>query len=234
MFIKRNRRRVRGKVYEYGFLVTSVNTAKGPRHRVDYSLGRLDGIDPACDRQLAAQLETILSGQQTIREMNQTVKDILAKLKPAQGRAKRTSVFAVDDLLALESACVEPSAQSCIQLPVLVSAPSSSLPDTVVTANGGPDVWVNLEQPAEPPEWLELNTKFVAFHDAREAGPVHVGHQMWDRLGLTEILRSVGLTDAECELSQVLTLNRLIEPASEHATPDWASRTALKDIANAR
>ncbi len=31
-------------------------------------------------------------------------------------------------------------------------------------------------------------------------------------------------------LAEVLTLNRLIEPASEHATPEWSSRTALSDI----
>jgi hypothetical protein len=32
----------------------------------------------------------------------------------------------------------------------------------------------------------------VALEEAREAGPVHVGHQMWQQLGLETILRRAG------------------------------------------
>src|SRR5438034_688306 len=70
----------------------------------------------------------------------------------------------------------------------------------------------------------------VALEEAREAGPVHVGHQMWHQLGLEAILRRAGLSAWARVLSEVMTLNRLICPLSEHATPDWLRRTAVGDI----
>ena len=70
----------------------------------------------------------------------------------------------------------------------------------------------------------------VALEEAREAGPVHVGHQMWQQLGLETILRRVGLSAWARVLSEVMTLNRLICPLSEQATPDWLRRTAVGDI----
>jgi transposase len=70
----------------------------------------------------------------------------------------------------------------------------------------------------------------VSLEEAREAGCVHVGHQMWHRLGLGEILREIGLSAPVRLLSEVMVLNRLVAPCSEHAMPDWVQRTALSDI----
>jgi transposase len=64
----------------------------------------------------------------------------------------------------------------------------------------------------------------------REAGPVHVGYQMWERLGLDTILGDVGFGERARTLSCAMVLNRLIYPCSEHAMPDWIRRTALDDI----
>jgi hypothetical protein len=66
--------------------------------------------------------------------------------------------------------------------------------------------------------------------EAREAGPVHAGHQMREQLGLTGILRAAGLPDRACRLSEAMTLNRLISLLPEHAMPDWMRRTAVGDI----
>src|SRR3989338_5829831 len=63
MFIKRNSRKFRGKIYEYGFLVTSIITSRGRRHKVLYSLGSLEGIKRENDGQLTVQLEKMISGQ---------------------------------------------------------------------------------------------------------------------------------------------------------------------------
>lgn len=43
MFLKRQRRHVRGETYEYWTLVRTVRTARGPRHEVVSRLGKLDG-----------------------------------------------------------------------------------------------------------------------------------------------------------------------------------------------
>jgi transposase len=84
-------------------------------------------------------------------------------------------------------------------------------------------------RPAAHPT-LTVDTERVAVEEAREAGPVHVGHQMWQQLGLNEILGRAGLSDRACQLSEGMTLNRLIFPLSEHAMPDWMGRTALDDL----
>jgi transposase len=86
----------------------------------------------------------------------------------------------------------------------------------------GPSPSLSQGRPVDPEQ--------VALEEAREAGPVHVGHQMWHQLGLEAILRQAGLSEWARVLSEVMTLNRLICPLSEHATPDWLRRTALGDI----
>jgi transposase len=77
---------------------------------------------------------------------------------------------------------------------------------------------------------IQVDPSRVSTEQHREAGPVHVGYQFWQRLGLDQILRDCGLSAVACRLACVMTLNRLIEPASEHAMPAWIRRTALGDI----
>ena len=84
--------------------------------------------------------------------------------------------------------------------------------------------------PAAAGAVVQVDTDRVEVEAAREAGPVHVGHQMWERLELDGILSRAGLSDAACILTEAMTLNRLIAPRSELATPDWVRRTALGDI----
>lgn len=84
--------------------------------------------------------------------------------------------------------------------------------------------------PAEESPTIAVDPERVTMEEAREAGTVHAGHQMWQQLGVNEILQHAGLSDRACQLSEAMTLNRLIFPLSEHAMPDWMRRTALADI----
>ncbi len=59
---------------------------------------------------------------------------------------------------------------------------------------------------------------------------MHVGYQFWNRLGLGNVLRDVGIPSSARQLACAMILNRLIQPAAEHAMPDWIRRTALADI----
>jgi len=77
---------------------------------------------------------------------------------------------------------------------------------------------------------LVIDTERIETEQHREAGPVHVGHQIWQQLGLEEILGHAGLSKEGRLLSEVMTLNRLIFPLSELSMPDWIRRTALGDI----
>ena len=87
--------------------------------------------------------------------------------------------------------------------------------------------------PTRPPagdDIVAIHTDQVRSEDVREAGPVHVGHQMWQTLTLDPILAAAGLSRRARLLTEVMTLNRLVSPASEHAMPAWIRRTALADI----
>ena len=77
---------------------------------------------------------------------------------------------------------------------------------------------------------ITIEVDGVEMEEAREAGPVHVGHQGWRQLCLDTILGHAGLSPRACTLTEVMSLNRLICPRSEHAMPDWIRSTALGDI----
>jgi transposase len=64
----------------------------------------------------------------------------------------------------------------------------------------------------------------------RTAGPVHVGLAFWKRLKLDKILDDAGLGGRARILTCVMVMNRLIEPKSEYAMPEWVCATALGDI----
>jgi len=78
--------------------------------------------------------------------------------------------------------------------------------------------------------YIAVDPRRVTTEHHREAGPVHVGYQFWQRLGLDDILAGCELPASTRRLACAMTLNRLIQPASEHAMPAWMQRTALADI----
>src|SRR3990170_6321942 len=80
---------------------------------------------------------------------------------------------------------------------------------------------------------VTIDPEGVTFEEEREAGPVHVGHQMWRLLRLDTILAAAGLSGRAQQLTELMTLTRLVHPASEHAMPDWIRRTALADLLGA-
>lgn len=88
--------------------------------------------------------------------------------------------------------------------------------------------------PAANPEpaadLVAVHTDQVRVEEAREAGPVHVGHAFWNRLQLDRILADNGLAERSRTLTCAMVLNRLVHPASEFAMPDWIRSTALDDL----
>jgi transposase len=82
----------------------------------------------------------------------------------------------------------------------------------------------------EPEQWITVDTKTLQLDDASEAGPVHVGHQIWNKLDLNEVLESANLSEGAKRLTEIEVINRLVEPGSEHSVRNWVSRTALPDI----
>ncbi len=85
-------------------------------------------------------------------------------------------------------------------------------------------------QPAGTPELIAVYPDQVTTEEHREAGPVHAGHQLWQKLDLDAVLARAGLSGRTRVLTEIMTLNRLVCPLSEHAMPDWVRRTALADL----
>jgi transposase len=85
-------------------------------------------------------------------------------------------------------------------------------------------------RPSGSAELITVDPSRVTTEQHREAGPIHVGYQFWQRLNLDRILYDCGLPETVRQLACAMVLNRLIAPASEHAMPDWMRRTALVDI----
>ena len=83
---------------------------------------------------------------------------------------------------------------------------------------------------AAVPEVVAVKPAGVQIQDIREVGPLHVGHQLWQRLEVDAVLKAVGLSIPARQLTEVMTLNRLIEPASELAMVEWAGRVAVADV----
>src|SRR5213594_838152 len=90
--------------------------------------------------------------------------------------------------------------------------------------------WKRRTHFVDPGSVIEVDSDRVGVEEAREAGPVHVGHQIWRQLGINDILLHAGLWERARTVTEAMVLNRLIHPLSEHAMPDWIRRTALGDI----
>ena len=81
-------------------------------------------------------------------------------------------------------------------------------------------------RPSGSAELITVDPTQVTTEQHREAGPIHVGYQFWQRLSLDRILHDRGLSETVRQLACAMVLNRLIAPASEHAMPDPMSPLA--------
>ena len=56
------------------------------------------------------------------------------------------------------------------------------------------EIATRVRQASSRQDLVSVHTDRVSQEKSREAGPVHVGHQMWQRLGLDDILEETGLS----------------------------------------
>ena len=178
MYIRRTRKKYKGKDYFNYVLVESHATAKGPRQKTVCSLGSLEPAPREQWLALAQRIESALSGQLPLAEADARASAIAEQIRAQRARAR---------------------------------APRSQPPD------GGPRL-------------IAIDPTRVTVEEAREAGPVYVGHQLWRELGLPQILAGAGLSARVGLVTEAMVLNRLIAPRSEHAMPDWIRRCAVEEL----
>jgi len=117
------------------------------------------------------------------------------------------------------------------KLEAALSGQQSLLPDAAVDSLRER---IAAHPPSGPrPKAVSVIVEQIEIQEAREAGSVYVAHQMWRRLHLDTILRKAGLNERTRLLTEVMTINRLVSPSSEHAMPDWVRRTALSELLDA-
>jgi transposase len=93
-----------------------------------------------------------------------------------------------------------------------------------------PPAHADVTTTSPPGELIAVHTDRVRYESPRPAGHIHVGREFWKRLGLDDILGSLGFSPDLVALTCAMTLNRLIHPAAEYAMPDWIRSTAMADI----
>jgi len=89
---------------------------------------------------------------------------------------------------------------------------------------------VDVDTTSSPGDLVSVHIDRVTYETPRPAGHIHVGLEFWKRLGLDDILKSLGFSPWLVSLTCAMTLNRLIHPAAEYAMPDWIRSTAMADI----
>lgn len=176
MYIRRTRKKYKGKSYFNYVLVESQFTPKGPRQKTVCSLGSLEPAPREQWLALAHRIEAALSDQLPLAPEEDTrVRAVAEQVRTRRARVPRS-------------------------------------------------------QPLDGQRLIAIDPAQVAVEEAREAGPVYVGHQIWRELGLAQILARAGLAERACALTEAMVLNRLIAPRSEHAMPDWIRRCALAEL----
>jgi hypothetical protein len=153
---------------------------------------------------------------------------LVESVATAQGPRHRT----ICSLGTLAPAPAEDWRSLAHKLSAALGGQTTLVPDPVVDALAARARPARGRAPAGPAgdDVVAIRPAQVRVEDVREAGPVHVGHQLWQALTLDTILAEAGLSARARQLSELMTLNRLVSPASEHAMPDWIRRTALSDM----
>ena len=101
----------------------------------------------------------------------------------------------------------------------------------VLPVQAAPPVDVDTNSSTTSPcNLVSVHIDRVTYETPRPAGHIHVGLEYWKRLGLDDILKSLGFSPWLVSLTCAMTLNRLIHPAAEYAMPDWIRSTAMADI----
>jgi transposase len=102
--------------------------------------------------------------------------------------------------------------------------------DLPVQTTPAGDVPTSNDTATSPNSLVSVHIDRVTYEKPRPAGHIHVGLEFWKRLGLDDILKSLGFSPWLIKLTCAMTLNRLIHPSAEYAMPDWIRSTAMADI----
>jgi transposase len=103
--------------------------------------------------------------------------------------------------------------------------------DRIVRQIGSEGSWKAFAKPSRTGEVIDgVRAEAVSHTDTAELGPVLVGWTIWKRLGMPELLNTLGFNHSQSQAAAISVINRLVDPVSEHSLPDWYRRTGLPDL----
>lgn len=70
----------------------------------------------------------------------------------------------------------------------------------------------------------------IEHEDARSLGPELAALQAWKDLDIESVLKSLGFSPTQIRDTAISVINRLCEPVSEHALPEWLRTSSLGDL----
>lgn len=79
-------------------------------------------------------------------------------------------------------------------------------------------------------EEIVVDPSDIYVENVRELGPELVAKKAFESLGLDEILCEEGFSSIQIRNAKLTLINRICEPVSEHALPEWIKTTALEDL----
>lgn len=103
--------------------------------------------------------------------------------------------------------------------------------DRIVRQVGSESRWRPLVRLPANEEILDgIRADAVSHTETAELGPVLLGWEIWKRLGMPELLKTLGFNRSQSQAAAISVINRLSDPASEHSLPDWYRRTGLPEL----
>jgi len=84
----------------------------------------------------------------------------------------------------------------------------------------------------QTPDYQHINVASIEVAEPRSLGPEYLCHSIWQELGINELLVSHGVSPHSLSIIETLVLGRLIFPASDRQTWEWAQRrSAVYELA---
>jgi len=82
----------------------------------------------------------------------------------------------------------------------------------------------------EEAEIIEVNVNDLNHERTTELGPELVALKAWEALDFDPILSRLGFSPSQRRDAAISVINRLCDPCSEHALPEWVRTTSLEDL----
>ena len=112
-----------------------------------------------------------------------------------------------------------------------LSAEHAAWVDRIVRQVGSEGRWHPFAGLAAEEEYLDgVRALAVSHTDTAELGTVLSGWEIWKRIGMPELLSTLGFNSSQSQAAAISVINRLADPTSEHSLLDWYRRTGLPEL----